>query len=95
MKAILILDEMPKNCWGCPLHRSSFDDDNEEIMICRGTYRESFYGKRPNWCPLKPMPSREDIHEEIYQAYGLGKEEPYIRMRDAVDKVLDEILGEE
>lgn len=44
-------------------------------------------------CPLKPMPQREEIHEKIYQAYGLGKEEPYERMRDAVDKVLDEILG--
>lgn len=60
MKAILILDEMPKNCYECRLQDSEWD-------ICRGLDQELYkwengfpsnyvcdnYGKEnPTWCPL-------------------------------------------
>lgn len=106
-KVILILDDMPNNCYECPLcvcdvdydyicsaltikAKDDYTSDKYEVIKCKEWLDEEVYSK----CPLKPLPSREDIYEEIYQAYGLGKEEPYERMRDAVDKVLDEILGE-
>ena len=91
MKAILIID-MPKNCMEC---RIKYLDTGDDVYCCAWDGSEILKRGKDEWCPLKPMPSREDIHEEIYQAYGLGKEEPYIRMRDAFDKVLDEMLGEE
>lgn len=44
---------------------------------------------------LKPLPIRKEIYEVIYQAYRLGKDETYTRLREAVDKLLDEIIGEQ
>ncbi len=53
-KAILILDEMPENCLYCKL---SYDN-----CYCRmtGVNRSIFdyYEKRPDWCPLRPIPQK-------------------------------------
>ena len=89
-KSILIID-MPKRCLDCPLCYT------EELFTYRCTVSEDQVEAEERYCkcPLKPMLSREDIYEEMYLAYGLWKEEYYERMRDAVDKVLDEILGEQ
>ena len=44
---------------------------------------------------LKPMPTKKEIYERIYQAYGHGNDEIYQRIRQAVEDIYDEILGEE
>ena len=44
---------------------------------------------------LKPMPTKEEIYEIIYQAYGNGNDETYQRIRQVVEDIYDEILGEE
>lgn len=50
--------------------------------------------KRHGSCPLKPIPTKEEIYERIYQAYGIGKNEIYERLRQEVEDIYDEILGE-
>ena len=65
MKAILVID-MPKECWDCPMHIEGLDDENEEIMVCNAEKIESHYGEKPSWCPLKPMPNRIDWLENGY-----------------------------
>lgn len=89
MKAILVIDT-PNKCWECPLHRSSWDEDNEEIMICRGTYMESHYGEIPSYCPLKPLPYNDFIHE----AEGYQTEEEYKAYVSGWNDCLDALLGE-
>lgn len=70
MKGIIVLD-VPKNCKECCLMTSSGH--------CSPTHRDIFRyevkEKKPNWCPIKPMPKRKtgrslpeydtDIHYEI------------------------------
>ena len=53
MKAILTLDETPKNCTECPLVTMDWDDDYEECYICSIT-RDFNIGwhERPKTCPL-------------------------------------------
>ena len=49
MKAILVLDDMPENCFKCKLQ----DWANCRIVKCCHTG-----DTRPDWCPLKPMPEK-------------------------------------
>lgn len=65
-KSILIIDT-PKNCWECPLHTESFNEDYEDIMICNAAELESHYGKIPSYCPLKPMPNM--FGEEYWEKF--------------------------
>ena len=50
-KAILILDEMPKQCNICPLFEKYCDVDKDFSLT-------GF--KRAGGCPLKPLPQKED-----------------------------------
>lgn len=62
MKAILILDEMPKNCFFCPLQAErewfggvcSYDDyiGRRNRLSRHGNHNPSDES-RPEWCPLK------------------------------------------
>ena len=93
MKAILVIDEMPKNCSDCWLHRNEYSD-YEKVWedICHNAEHECHvlskanYIKRPSWCPLKPMPDRK---EEGYpnDDYTIGK-------ADGWNACIYEILGE-
>ena len=68
MKAILIVDEMPKSCSDCWLHRNEYSD-YEKVWedICHNAEHECHvlsktnYIKRPSWCPLKPMPEKKEL----------------------------------
>ena len=78
MKAILVL-EMPSTCKECPL-RVSIDES-----ICVKTLKDitdkEYFEQRPDWCPLKPMPSR--FNEEHFNRY-----------EDGYNACIDEILGD-
>lgn len=81
MKAILVID-VPKN----------FKKGRADCLI--------YEDKKPYrmWnriLQVKPIPKKEDIYERIYQAYGNGKDEIYKRIRQEVEDIYDEILGEE
>ena len=49
MKAILVLDEMPENCFKCKLQ------DWANCRIVKGCH---IGNARPDWCPLKPAPEK-------------------------------------
>lgn len=49
MKAILVFDEMPKNCAECKLMYLQ--------GIGEGICNAADWEERPSWCPLRPLPS--------------------------------------
>lgn len=53
MKAVLVLDEMPKNCFSCPLH--NWDKNGLGIIMCSIKTEETNCEQRPIWCPLKEL----------------------------------------
>ena len=81
MKAILVIDEMPTRCLGCPCY---YEDKGR----CQNTW-ESVEDDlaRPSWCPLKPLPDKIDQGypcDTYDEGYG-----------DGWDACIDEILGEQ
>ena len=54
MKAILIIDDMPIKCEGCPLHYRK----RQEIYRCEMTHKNIKLSSKPLWCPLRPMPDQ-------------------------------------
>ena len=68
MKAILVLDEMPKSCCDCCL-------TDGEWSKCVVEWRDEEYNKRPSWCPLKPMPKK--MNEEDYRQKVNGNGDYY------------------
>ena len=88
MKAILILDKMPKNCLKCPIGKN--------ISIPLETCIQCPIGKcvideetktRPNWCPLKLMPSKKPT-------IGKESENDILCMNAGYNACIDEILGD-
>ena len=64
-KAILVM-EMPADCWGCNFRTAgdeclAMDVSSIEVHVLKG---------KPDWCPLKPMPERDD--GEYYSDYARG-----------------------
>lgn len=51
-KAVLILDEMPRNCRECPLHEMS-GSFNKAICVPMNKLYDKFAEHRQDWCPLK------------------------------------------
>ena len=87
MKAILILDEMPKNCLKCPIGKN--------VSIPLETCIQCPLGKcaideetktRPDWCPLKPMSEKKEKHNAM--PFELKH---YI---EGYNTCIDEILGD-
>ena len=67
-KSILVLDT-PKNCIDCDLIIND-GDFFTDCMICIPTYTSEGYasvdkyckeGTKPEWCPLKPLPSYKKL----------------------------------
>lgn len=73
MKAILVIDDMPKNCDECPIRLSG--EPNEWCWLLKHGLDD--IKTKPEWCPLKPMPQRQNTDEEkssleyIYEAENL------------------------
>lgn len=76
MKAILILDEMPKGCDYCHYCRwsNTLDGDYCEanVGILRRIGDGGYYGEgvKPSWCPLKSMPEKNNGHTQILGENG-------------------------
>lgn len=51
-KAILVLEEMPKDCMYC-----MFSD----WATCRMTRKTHLGDTRPEWCPLEPLPEKAEL----------------------------------
>lgn len=90
-KGIIVID-IPHNCFKCKLKRRPYGMSFPEDMIC-GITEESIFqykphninGKKPEWCPIKEMPSRKQVPgcffmmDEVY-----GKE---IGFNDCLDEI--------
>lgn len=79
MKAILILNEIPKICADCPLsYFADLEDPENDMMHCtvHNGYMEDAFRVRAVWCPLKPMPKEKD---GTFRWVGIdGADESYI-----------------
>lgn len=86
MKAVLVIDKMPKNCDECWLHHFEYAEDIQDIEdVCHNAEHESHvlcktnYKKRPSWCPLRPLPQMKEeavpyqVSEDEIDAY----QDPY------------------
>lgn len=97
MKAILVVD-MPKidedtkngcrNCRYADCGSIGFFESYKCVFTeqCKNVLKMK--------CPLRPIPTKEEIYERIYQAYGYGNNETYQRIRQEVEDIYDEIFGE-
>ena len=87
MKGIIVLDEVPKSCVDCPMCHHAEDMSlgqfkYERLYRCKlepeeveQVYLDDILHKKPDWCPIKPIPKRKtgrslpeydtDIHYEI------------------------------
>ena len=55
MKAVLVIDDMPKNCDECPLERWGIDGWNCTPM------NQVIEDDKPEWCPLNPLPTEMKV----------------------------------
>lgn len=80
MKAILVIDEMPTGCIGCPCYY-------EDRGRCQNTW-ESVEDDlvRPSWCPLRPLPS--------FKAVDLNDTRDVVMFCHGWNTCLNEITGE-
>lgn len=82
MKAILVIDEMPTGCIGCPCY---YEDRGK----CQNTWEEVEDDcTRPSWCPLRPLPQKLKLRIQRewitdYDRYEIG-----------YNACLDKIAGE-
>ena len=68
-KGIIVLDEIPNNCFHCRLKKRPAGMSFPEDMV-RGVAEQSvcqykphnINGTKPDWCPIKPVPERAN-HE--------------------------------
>lgn len=100
-KSVLIIDT-PRSCVTCPL---SFYNDYYKEHQCRGReyyrtikdYKEQgrYIGpddKRPDWCPLLPLPERKDLTKYTTGSTGLDKVIQYAHDQGYND-CLSELIG--
>lgn len=96
-KSVLVIDT-PENCYDCPFgteYCGNYNyEGNCELAECLGNIMtlitEEHYGckseSKPDWCPLKPLPEKDDFvnvpHDEYYTGY-----------HDGWDNCIDEITG--
>lgn len=71
MKAILVID-MPKSCWACPLwDKSDYADGCEAVG--RKTHDIDHGTDREEWCPLKPF-DEEYVTRVLKEHKGITNE---------------------
>lgn len=61
-KGIIVLDEIPNNCFHCRLKKRPAGMSFPEDMICvvtgQSVYQykpHNIYGTKPDWCPIRPI----------------------------------------
>ena len=87
-KCILVMD-MPSSCSECPIGK------NESIPL--ETCIQCPLGKCvvdaetetiPDWCPLKPMPSKRVLVGDVSDIQKMGRELFYIGYNACIDEIL-------
>lgn len=65
MKAVLVIEEMPTECIECPFCRVYSDCKlTETHCIWMATTNEDGINTRAEWCPLRPLPEKDEEPEE-------------------------------
>ena len=67
-KGIIVLDEIPNNCFYCRLKKRPAGMSFPEDMVC-GVAEQSvcqykphnINGTKPDWCPIKEIPARKQV----------------------------------
>lgn len=87
-KAILVID-MPDKCWKCPIcasyQTSAFSI--REYWCTANENEDVDPDKKPDWCPLKPVPEKYDVIAAIENnpnydpSYDIGR-------NDCIDEIL-------
>lgn len=72
-KGIIVVDmpEICENCLFSRAHAAPLQDCLYCTVLTRGVIRESQI-KRPNWCPIKPMPEAGNRAVEIIENGGIN-----------------------
>lgn len=92
MKAILVIDEMPKNCDECPIRFSG--EPNEWCWYLRHGLDD--ITSKPSCCPLKPMPLKR--RTEVVWRDANGRElitHEYTEKDKVWNEIVDYLEGEE
>lgn len=92
-KGIIVLTEIPNNCFCCRLKKRPAGMSFPEDMIC-GITGQSVYqykphninGKKPEWCPIKEIETKSEKH-----SYSLLFDENETRVKTI--RFLREIVG--
>lgn len=84
MKAILVID-MPSSCDMCDLIEMVNGKMYCGVKGC-GQCAEDYIVCRPDWCPLKPTPSKKDVKN--------AKTMTDLGWIDGYNACIDEILGD-
>lgn len=90
MKAMLVIDmDMPSRCGECKFRSPELNPCEELMWLCK--LKDDFIDRRtrPNWCPLRPMPERKEVH---YTDPLFGEVENLTNI--GYNKCLDEVVGE-
>ena len=90
-KAVLVMD-MPENCKECNMSILSREPHTGQ-MCFRCVHHPMFLVEtkkktKPDWCPLKPMPSKKPT-------IGKESENDILCMNAGYNACIDELLGEE
>lgn len=88
-KAILVLENMPKSCWECPVAHLDYEfceADKRTRYGKRGIEKSLELKNRPDWCPLKECPKPIEYLGVL--------NEPAPDYRFGWNDCLEEILGE-
>ena len=95
-KAVLVIDSMPTKCCQCPAVDFGCYMCQCGMMI--DLTRENMFKKKPDWCPLRPLPEKQDTSRDYsWDEWSEGWDFGY---NQAIDDVLgvhedEEEVGEE
>lgn len=69
-KAILVID-MPEDCATC-----KFLSENEECYATGAiqTLSGDLLGRKPDWCPLRPMPEKKQLSGDMHNVQRMSEE---------------------
>ena len=91
-KCVLIMD-MPSSCLKCPLGKNISNSIEVCIQCPLGKCAvDAETETTPDWCPLKPMPSKKALNGDVTDIQKMGKELVDIGYNACIDELLN---GEE
>lgn len=88
-KCVLVMD-MPNGCENCVMAKTRHSTDKNYCILTENNFYDDLQ-KRPDWCPLKPMPEKKDIcgtYNSEYYANGGMMPSAKIGYNACIDELL-------